>query len=164
MTRTPAFDVSRLSNATRILLGGGVLLLIDSFLTWQRDCPSLAGVEPSCTNVHSMWGGSGAVFGVLAGILLLAMLAWEGLRVANVAVDIGAPVDAAKVGAYLGLGVLAMVLIKFIFVLTSAALGAWLGLVLALAIGYGAWMRLQEPAEPLPPAPPTSNGGMTNAR
>jgi hypothetical protein len=159
MAQRPAFDVSRMSNASKILLGGGVLLLVDSFLTWQRDCESLSGVEV-CSDVHSMWSGSGAVFGLLAGVLVLVLIAWEGLRVADVAVDIGVSVDPGRISAFLGFGVLAFVVLKFLFVLPTATLGAWAGLMLALAIGYGAWMRLQEPAVSVPPAPPSTNGGM----
>lgn len=159
MAQTPAFDLSRMSNASKILLGGGVLLVIDSFLMWQRDCESLPGVEEICTDEHSMWDGAGTVFGLLAGLLVIALIVWEALHLAKVVVDIGVAIDTSKIGALLGFGVLAMVLLKFVFVVTNAALGAWMGLFLALAIGYGAWMRLQEPVAAVPP-PPTTNGGM----
>ena len=53
-------------------------------------------------------------------------------------------------------------LLKFLLVVTNEpALGAFIGLVLILAIGYGAWMRFQEPVsiatttDTAPPPPPS---------
>ena len=159
MARTSSFDLSRMSNAGKILLGGALLLLIDSFLTWQRDCESLPGIEPICSDKHSMWGGDGAIFGLLAGVLVVALVVWEALHLVGVDVDLSVDIDASRISAFVGFGVFALVVLKFVFVLTTAALGAWLGLALALAIGYGAWVRFQEPAVSAPPAPPSTNGG-----
>ena len=67
--------------------------------------------------------------------------------------------------AYLGFGVVVFGILKFLLVLTSdvkPSLFGWIGLILILAIGYGAWMKFQEPetATP-PPAPGGSDGGFT---
>jgi hypothetical protein len=52
--------------------------------------------------------------------------------------------SADKLVGFLGLGVVAFGLLKFIFVLTeSPAWGAFVGLVLLVAIGYGAWTKVQ---------------------
>jgi hypothetical protein len=152
MAQTPAFGMSRMSTASRILLGAGSLLLIDSFFTWERVCPELAGLELECVDSANMWGGSGQFFGILAGLVLVLMLAWEGLQVAGVGVNIA--MDASKLSAFLGFGVLILAFVKFIFVLPDTTLWSWLGLLLTLAIGYGAWMRFQEPAAAAPPPPP----------
>lgn len=129
--------VDRLPTATRILIGATALLLIDALLLpWQAD-----GV--------TMWGGSAAWAGLLTGLLAVALLAVEGLQIAGYHLDIGLP--AAGLGAALGFGILAIGTLKFLLVVTNhPALGALIGMVLTLAVGYGAWMRVQEPAPSTP--------------
>jgi hypothetical protein len=156
MAQGSGFDMSRISTASKILLGGGIAFLIVSLVAWQRACP-VAGIDLACTR-STMWGGSGSFFGVIAGLLALVLIAWEALMLANVDLDVG--MDRAKLSAYIGFGVLGFGLLKFIFALAnSPAIGAWLGLIVALVIGYGAWMRFQEPAASAPPPPPVANDG-----
>ena len=139
--RSSGFDMSRMSTASKILLGASILLIVDSFLTWQDSV--------------NMWSGDGSFFGFLAGLLTILLLVWEAIAVANIDVNISAP--RSKISAYLGFGVLAFVILKFVFALTeSPAYGAFIGLILGLAIGYGAWMRFQEPESAAMP-PPSSN-------
>jgi L-asparagine transporter-like permease len=158
MASSGSFDMSRMSTASKILLGGSVLLLIDSFLPWQKVCVSIAGFG-ACASAN-MWGGNGGFFGVVAGLLVILLLVWEIIAVANVDLNMG--MSRSKVSAYLGFGVLAFVVIKFIVALTnSPGFGAWIGIVLALAIGYGAWMRFQEPEEMNTPPPAPDTGGYT---
>ena len=56
-------------------------------------------------------------------------------------------------------------ILKFMLAVTSdvkPSLFAWVGLILVLAIGYGAWMKFQEPETAPPPAAPTgTDGGFT---
>lgn len=111
-----------------------------------------------------MWGGSASWAGLLTGLLTIALIAWEGMQLAGQNLDVGAP--ASTISAYLGFGVLVFGLLKFLLVVSnSPGIGAFIGLVLILAIGYGAWMRFQEPARvattnpsmppATPPAPPS---------
>lgn len=163
MAQSSGFDMSRMSTASKILLGGGILLLIDSFLPWQRVCFEVGGLDLNlgCASA-SMWGGDGSFFGFIAGLLLIALLVWEGMALANVSLNVG--MDAGKISAYLGFGILAFALLKFIFALMeSPGFGAFIGLILALAVGYGAWMRFQEPAAATPPPPPPAESGGFNA-
>ena len=60
--------------------------------------------------------------------------------------------------AYLGFAVVAFGLLKFVLVVTNEpAIGAWIGLILLIVIGYGSWMRFQEPAG-ASGAPPSGGG------
>lgn len=146
-----SFDVSKVSMGSKVLMGSGILLLIFSFFAWQRVCV----LDIACVNAASMWGGSGAIFGILGGLALIALLVWEGLQVAGTDVSLGQP--ASKVGAYLGFATSGLVLLRFLFALTnSPAFGAFVGLILALGVAYGAWMRFQEPTTM--PAGPTDEG------
>ena len=133
-TSGSGLDMGGLPTATKILLGAAVLLLIDSLaLPWQ-------------SARTSMWGGSASWAGVLTGSLAIALVAWEGLRLTGSDPEVaGQP--ASRVGVAIGLGIVAVGVLKFLFVVTNdAALGAFVGIILILAIGYGAWMRAQEPA------------------
>jgi hypothetical protein len=135
------FDVSRLSTGSKMLGGSAVLLLLVSFFAWQKVC----ALQIVCVSAN-MWGGSGSVFGLLAGIGLIALIAWEvaGLLGALGSLNLGQP--PSKIAAYLGFAVAALTILKFVFALTeSPAFGAFIGLVLALGVAYGAWMRFQEP-------------------
>lgn len=155
MAQRSGFDMSRMSIASKILLGAGILLFIDSFLPWQRVCFGVATFS-ACASA-SMWGGNGSIFGVIGALLTIAVVVWEAMAVANVAMNVG--MSTSKISAYLGFGALVFTAIKFIFALTnSPAFGAFVGLILALALGYGAWMRFQEPETAMPPPPP---GGTT---
>lgn len=144
------FDMSKMSMGSRVLLGSGILLLIFSFFAWQEVCVA----DVLCLS-ENMWGGSGGFFGLLGGLVLIALIVWEGLQVAGTDVNVGQP--ASRISAYLGFAVAALVLIKFIYAVTNEpAFGAFIGLILALGVAYGAWMRLQEPAAM--PAAPTNEG------
>ena len=159
------FDVSKITTASKILLVSGMLLLLDSFLAWQEICASeVTGVDLGNLGINdvcgraSMWGGDARILGVLAGFALIALVVWEILILADV--DVSVPIESSKLAAYLGFGVLALVVLKFVFVVTNQiAIGAWLGLLLALAVGYGAYMRLQAPNGSVPPPPGSSEGG-----
>ena len=136
-------DIDGLPTATKILLGAAVLLLIDSLaLPWQS--PRI-----------SMWGGSASWAGILTGTLAIALVAWEGIRLTGSHPHTAGQTaeqtarQAARIGVALGLGIVVVGALKFLLVVIDGpALGAFVGIVLILAIGYGAWMRAQEPAPP----------------
>jgi hypothetical protein len=62
-----------------------------------------------------------------------------------------------KVEAGLAWGVLLFTIIKFFVDNEARSWPAWVGLVLAIIIGYGGWMRWQEAKVTTPP--PTMGGG-----
>lgn len=172
------FDMSKMSTAEKLLAGGSILLLIDSFFPWQSvGFGDLLGVDLN----FNMWQGSGSFFGIVAGLLALALV------VVGIASMMGAmsnmnmgTMTADKLVAWLGAGVFVFGILKFIFALTeSPAWGAFVGLVLLAAIGYGAWQKLQETGGlsmgggtssgggtmggPPPSSPPPPSGGMPPA-
>jgi hypothetical protein len=92
------------------------------------------------------------------GICVIVLLVWEGLQMAGSAGIVKLPISASKASAYLGFGVVGFGVLKLLIVLTSAvkpSIFGWLGLILILAVGYGAWMRFQEPEG----APPSAASG-----
>jgi hypothetical protein len=65
------FDMSKMSMGSKILLGSGVLLLIVSFFG-GRNCACRSSALRTC-------GVAAAVFGLLGGLALVALIVWEGL-------------------------------------------------------------------------------------
>jgi hypothetical protein len=124
--------LSKLTVGSKLVIGAGVLLLIDSFLHWQEVS---FGV--------SMWHG----WGVLIGLLLLAILAWEAAQIAAIKIPLG-PLSPSMVTAGLSALLLLFTLIK---VLTNSyvATWAWIGLVLAAGIATGAWLNMKAAGESL---------------
>jgi hypothetical protein len=167
MEKSGGFDMSKLSIASKILLGAGILLLIDSFLQWQRYCidfGGVAGLGNTCAGV-SAWSGSGSFFGLLMVLCVVVLLVWEGMQVVGAAGNIKLPIPASKASAYLGFGVVGFGVLKLLLVLVSdvkPSLFGWIGLILILAVGYGAWMKFQEPESAAPPmAAGGTDGGFT---
>lgn len=143
MAQRPAFDISKLTTADKILLGGSLLFFIDTFLPWQRVCVGVVGIVNVCGSA-SAWGGSVAFLGILAGLCAILLLAAETVMVMGVQV----PVEAAQMRlAVMGLtaGTLVFGLIKFIVVLFNhVGWAAFVGLILMLGIAYAGWTKYQE--------------------
>jgi hypothetical protein len=136
MAQRPSFDLTKMTTADKILLGGSLLMFIDTLLPWQRACGAIC-------NTANAWGGNGAFVGVLLGLFTFVLLIGELLIVAQVAMPPGIPV--ASVMAGLTLGVIVFALIKFLIVIGKfGSYGAWIGLILALVIAYGGYMKMQE--------------------
>lgn len=144
------FDVSKMSTAEKLLAGGSILLLIDSFLPWQQVCASdvlgdlgdLAGFD-ACASI-TMWGGNGAFFGVITGLLAIALIVLGVLSMTGSMANNKGSMSADKLTGFLGLGVAGFGLLKFVFALTeSPGWAAFVGLVLLVAIGWGAWQKVE---------------------
>jgi hypothetical protein len=157
----PSFNVASVALASKFLLIGGILLLVDTFLPWQSVCASYLTTK-ICFNVKAT-SGNGGIFGVLMLILLLVLLVSEVVQLANMQVSM--PIAPSKASAYLGFAVVVTGVLKFLLsAFNYGAWGAWVGLVLLIVIGYGSFLRFQEPeapaasagggASPAPPAPP----------
>lgn len=130
-------DLSKLTLGSKLVIGLGGLMLIDSFLHWQEVTigPFTAGV--------SMWHG----WGVFVGLLLLAILAWEVAQIFGVKLRLGSLTPSMVTALLSAL----MVLFTLIKVLTNnfVAIWAWIGLVLSLGIAAGAWLSMQAAGESL---------------
>jgi hypothetical protein len=130
-------DFSKLTLGSKIVAGAAILLLLDSFFHWQEVNfgPISAGV--------SMWHG----WGVLIGLTLIAIIAWEAVQLTETNVAVG-PLSPTMVTILLAALLILFTLIK---VLTNdyVATWAWVGLVLSIAVGVGAWLNMQEAGESL---------------
>jgi hypothetical protein len=144
------FDMSKMSTAEKVLAGSSILLLIDSFLPWQRSCSNLGdlgeliGQDDFCVSL-SAWQGSGGIFGILMGLLTIVLIVAGVLSMTDAMrnVNMGS-MSPDKTLGFIGLAVAVFGLLKFLFVLTSSpGYGAFIGLVLLVAIGWGAWQKVQ---------------------
>jgi hypothetical protein len=147
----PSFDIAAMSMASKGVLISGVLLLIDSFLPWQKECASFLG--QSVCGSASAWGGTGGWAGTIMGILLIVLVLFEISKLANMSMQL--PITPSKATAYLGFAVVAFGVLKFILVLTgpiSTGFAAWIGLVFLAGLGYASFLYLK--AEEAATAPP----------
>lgn len=129
-------DLSRLSTAHKIGIGGAVVLLIDSFLPWYSvsfltESISINGWDAGFLG----WGG--IVAGVAAGVVLA--LKATGQK------DVGSGSTPAEQIAFV-LGVVSFVLIvlRLVTEMDAAAFGLFLGIVASGAVAYGAFMAKKE--------------------
>ena len=147
-----SFDMSKMTSASKIMFIAGALFLINTFLPWQRVC-----FGPVCGSAS---GASG--IGILNLLLAIALLAWEGMALAGVDVK----VDRALVSAAIGGAIVVITILKIIVDSEAIYIFAWIGLILAAVIGYGAWMKWQEHQAGggggSMPAPPPDGGGFTS--
>lgn len=130
----------------QLILGGGALLLIDTFFAWQKVSVSIAGISTTSFTA-SAWHG---FWGVMLGLLTIAILLWVGARVYGVELPVNLPEGLATLA--LGGLILLCALLKTL----SDSYSAWasyLGIVLAAAVAAGAWLTFQASGEALPSMP-----------
>ncbi len=120
----------KLSREVQIVLGGAVLYLIISFFDWQQ--VSAFGI----TAGRSEWAG----IGILAGLLAIALLAWEVMRLLGVKIPTGA-VSEGLVSVGLALLLAVFTVITFLTHSEARHWPSWIGLILAIVIAGAALMR-----------------------
>ena len=127
-----------LSRGNKLILGGGVLLFIDTFLPWQS--VTVGPFTATRNGWHGFWG-------IVLGLLVIVLLAWTAARALGVALPVNVPE---------GLTTLALGGLVFLFALlktlTESYRGwaAWVGIVLGAVVAVGAWFAFQDSGESLP--------------
>lgn len=128
--------LNELTTGAKIVLGAAIAFLIVSFFNWQE-----VDLGPIGEVGVNMWDG----IGWLAGLLAIALIVWQAIRLANINVEIG--VTPAMVTAALAVLLLIITFIKFIVDNEFRTFWAWLGLALAIVIAVGAWLNMQAVGE-----------------
>ena len=135
-----SFDYTRLTMGQKGLLITSLLMFIDLFLPWQRVC-----VLDDCVSA-SGWSGVGTIIG----LLVIALLAWEGFNLSRVNVNLN--VSTALVSAAIAGGIVLFTLLKVLIDNEFFSFGGWIGIILGLAMAYAGWVRYGESkGETLPP-------------
>lgn len=128
--------IAELNHGAKAVLGSAILLLIFSFLDWFEVDTPFGGVGGV-----SMWHG----VGVVAGLLLIAVIVWQAVRLANINLEIG--VGPAMVTAFLAILTLIFLFIRWIDNPYGDAgdrtIWAWIGLILAIVMVAGAWFNMK---------------------
>lgn len=133
MPPSTALSVPRL-----VLPGAALLLLITSFLPWYH-----ASLDFGGQSYGSVSASGWHQIGVVAWLLTIVLLAYEGARLAGVV-----PLDAGKADlASVALAALTLVfgLIFVIVRLSDGAIGfgLWIGVLAMIGVGVGAFLTLQ---------------------
>jgi multidrug transporter EmrE-like cation transporter len=118
-----------LSPLRQVVLAGTLLFVVFSFFDWQQACSTDGTI---CVGL-SAWHG----IGVIAGILAIALLAWEVSRLAGVRVQVG-KLAPALITAGLALGLTLLTIISVLVWNEARHWPQWIGLILALAIAGAA--------------------------
>jgi hypothetical protein len=148
---------NELTTGAKMVLGAAIVLLIVSFFNW---------FEVDDFGGESMWHG----IGFLAGLLLLALIVWQALRIANINLEVG--VTSSMITAALAILTLLFVFIRFIDKPGGSAaadvidrtIWAWLGLALAIILVVGAWMNMQASGDSLADVRSSLSGAAASAR
>jgi hypothetical protein len=135
----------KLPRETQAVLGGSVLYLIFSFLDWQQVSAGPLSIG------WSEWHG----VGIVAGLLVIAVLAWEAVRLMGMKVELG-PVTPGQLSALLPLLLLLFTVVTFLSHSTARHWPAWIGLILSVVIAAGALMRAKGEDVHLPAVPKAS--------
>lgn len=135
--------LAELSHGAKVVLVAGIVFFITSFFKWFKLEDTDFG--------ENMWHG----IGFLAGLLLIVLIVWQAIRLANINFEIG--VTPSMITAALAILLLIFTFIRFITKpgggiadsVIDRTIWAWLGLVLAIIIVGGAWMNMQAAGEGL---------------
>jgi hypothetical protein len=126
-----------LTTGAKLVLAAAIALLIVSWFNWFE----LGALG------DSMWGG----IGIIAGLLLIGLIVWQAIRLANLELEIG--VTPSMVTAALAVLTFVFVALRFLFTpdigefSSDRTFWAWLGLALAIVLVVGAWMNMQASGE-----------------
>jgi hypothetical protein len=123
-------QLKALSRSSQLLLGAGLLFFIFLFFDWQQVDVGIA------TAGRSGWHG----WGTAAGIFVIVLLLWEAAQVLGVKLP-ELPVKAVMLTAGVAALVLLFTIIKFFDDNEFRHWPAWVGLILAIAIGVGGFLR-----------------------
>ena len=137
--------LAELSHGAKVVLGSAILLLIFSFFNWFEVDTALGSAG------ESMWHGVGFV----AGLLAIAVIVWQAVRLANIKLEVG--VTPAMITAVLSILTLIFVFIRWIDKpgsgefsdLIDRTIWAWLGLAMAIVMVVGSWWNMRLAGEGL---------------
>lgn len=152
-------NLNRLTLGGRVVAVAGLLLFIDSFLPWFRVCGSIISYE-GCFTTANGWDNWASLLAVLVTIAMLVQL---GLELAGT--DLRPPGTFTWAQVQLAAAGLVALLVLIQVAAgdgsgTTRSVGAWLGLVFAAGLVYGAVLRSREPTTPqewTPPRKPTTS-------
>jgi hypothetical protein len=117
----PTETLGKLSREAQIVLAAAVLYLISSFFDWQQ--VSFGPITAGISEWHRV--------GVIAGLFVIAVLAWEAVRIFIGDIEVG-PLTAGFISVALAFGLLLVTVITFLTHNEARHWPSWIGLILSL--------------------------------
>lgn len=154
--------INELSLGQKIIGATGILLLIDSFLPWFKK--DYGAGSFSGTYTKNGWGSFLSLLAVLIAIALVAFVAVRAFADVNLPDKLGnlgwGQVQLIAAAVSLALIVLQLLIGKKVSIVSlDRALGIYIGVVLAAAMTYGAFLTMKDPAPTRGPGPGPGPGG-----
>ena len=139
--------LAELSHGAKVVLGAAIAFLLFSFFSWFHY------TGPGADQINQLGGDTGITMwhgvGWIAGLLAIALIVWQAIRLANINLEIG--VTPSMVTAALAVLLVIFAVIRFLDKPGGDFVGrtfwAWLCLVLAIVIVVGAWMNMKAAGE-----------------
>ena len=152
MEKSSGFDMSKLSNADKLVLGGAGLYFIWIFLPFWYSCCSFAGIS---ANVGSVSGFRGVL--LIPWILSIVAIA-EIVMTKFMGTAMNLPAKRGQIHMIVGAVAAVFTLLGFVAKTTGLTIswGLIVGLIFSLVWAYGGYMMNSEPDAA---APPSSSGG-----
>lgn len=135
--------INEMSTGEKLIAGGGIVLLIASFLPWYSASAGFGDFSVSFT--ANGWEAPGAIFSILAVIIGVVLAgAVLGPKFGNMQLPALGSITWGQ--AFVGGGVAAVVLIviKFLNESSSISFGFYLGVIAAVAIAAGGYLLYTE--------------------
>ena len=125
-------DLSKIKNGQRIVLGAGLLLIIDIFLPWY----GAFGF-----NINAFDSGFLAWFGSLCSIAAAVIIALKAF--ANMKMNAG-PLKAEHLAFALAVLGAFFIFLRLVTETSLMKFGLWLGLILAVVLAFGTFLCMKE--------------------
>lgn len=113
-----------------MILVGGLVLLVSSFLPWISVCFLSVCASASAWNA-GLFAWLGVILGVAAAVITV-------MKMANMKVNIK---DEAKLFMILGIASFALILLRFVTNISHSGFGLYIGLVAAAVIAYAGFTK-----------------------
>ena len=144
-------DLSQLSTAHKIAIGGAVVLLVDSFLNWYSVSAFGVSIGINAWDAGFLaWGA--VVAGVAAGVILA-------LKAMGKHDTQAGGKSAEQIAMILGITSFVLAVLRLVTETSYMAYGLFIGIAAAAAVAYGAWTASKgvvvpsHVGTPTPPAP-----------
>lgn len=132
--------INEMSTGEKLIAGGGIVLLIASFLPWYKVSVSALGFSASAS--ASGWESPGALFSILAviiGVVMAAAVLAPKFSTVQLP-DLGGSLTWGQAYFAGGIATLVLVIIKFLDHSSNLSYGFFLGFLAAIALAAGGYM------------------------
>jgi len=136
--------INELSMGEKLISGGGILLLIASFLPWYKVSFDLGPIGSTSFTANG-WEAPGAIFSILAVIIGVVLAgAVLGPKLGNMQLPALGSITWGQAFVGGGAAALALIIIKFLNESSSLSFGFFLGIIAAAALAAGGYLLYTE--------------------